>query len=161
MSATATSAPTRERQTLDEHLAAEARHDPEASAATYVDDCWYENVAFGLHFEGRDQIALNYAGNWDLLPDMAAHHRWEQQFGDVIVQVGTITGTASSSVMGVPATGGPVELPFTAVITFRDGKMLGEHVWFDLDDLCRQAGVDADAVRDAVEATKAALGQSA
>ena len=80
---------------------------------------------------------------------MAARYEWELDLGDTIVQCGRITGTAGSDVVGVPAQGGPVDFEFTAVISFRDGLMEGEHIWYDLDVFCAQIGADVDAVRTA------------
>ena len=78
---------------------------------------------------------MQYGMSWSFIPDMEAHYDWEEEVDGVIVQAGTLSGTAETAMLGVPATGGPVSFRFTTAITFRDGKMLGEHVWFDLDDL--------------------------
>jgi hypothetical protein len=121
-------------ETLIRHLAAEAVHDPQAAAATYHEECWYENAALALRFEGRD---------------MVAQYEWELDLGDVVVQCGRLSGVVGTEVFGVPATGGPLDLPFTAVISFRDGLMAGEHVWFDLGSFCDQVGADLDSVRTA------------
>jgi steroid delta-isomerase-like uncharacterized protein len=145
------------RRILDEHIAAEKRHDPEAAAATYVEDSFYVNEALGLRFDGQAMVAMQYGMSWAFVPDMQAHYAYEREVDGVIVQAGTLSGTAGDSMLGVPATGGPVSFAFTTAISFRDGKMLGEHVWFDLDDLCRQAGVDADAVRAAAAEVRSGL----
>ena len=60
-----------------------------------------------------------------------------------------------AQMLGIPMTGDRFDLPFTAVITFRDGMMEGEHVYYDLDLFCQQAGVDADAIRAAASALQA------
>jgi hypothetical protein len=145
-------------EVLARHLAAEAVHDAEAAAATYHDDCWYENAALGLRFEGRELVAFQYATSWQLIHDMAARYEWELDLGDAIVQCGSITGTVGSDVLGVPARGGPIDLPFTAVITFRDGLMAGEHIWFGLESFCEQAGADVSSVRNAVQELAGSLG---
>jgi uncharacterized protein (TIGR03083 family) len=54
--------------------------------------------------------------------------------------------------------GGQIDLPFTAVISFSDGLMVGEHVWFDLGELCSQVGADEATVRVAAAELGAALG---
>src|SRR5262245_23195644 len=127
---------------LARHLAAEAAHDPQGAAATYHDECWYQNAALGLRFEGRELVAFQYASSWELIPDMAATYEWELDLGHTIVQCGRLTGTVGNDVFGVPARGGRLNLPFTAVISFRDGLMAGEHIWFDLASFCEQAGAD-------------------
>jgi hypothetical protein len=144
-------------EVLARHLAAEARHDPQAAAATYHDESWYENASLGLRFEGRDGVALQYATSWSFIPDMAARYDYEVDLGDTIVQCGRITGTAGTDIAGVPARGGPVDFAFTAIISFRDGLMEGERVYYDLDDFCAQIGADVAAVRTAAANLQAAL----
>ncbi len=148
-------------EVLARHLAAESIHDPQAAAATYCEDCFYENAALGLRFAGRDLVAFQYATSWSLIPDMAARYDWELDLGDHIVQSGRITGTAGGEILGVPARGGPLDFEFTAVISFRDGLMAGEHIWYDLEQFCAQAGADIDAVRQAAQDLAAAVGAPA
>ena len=92
-------------------------------------------------------VSFQYATSWGFIPDMAARYDWELDLGDTIVQCGRITGTAGPELLGVPARGGAVDFEFTAVISFRDGLMAGEHIWYDLDGFCEQIGADVDAVR--------------
>jgi hypothetical protein len=145
-------------EVLARHLAAETVHDPEAAAATYHDECWYENEALGLRFEGRDLVAFQYATSWATISDMAARYDWELDLGDTIIQCGRITGVVNGDVVGVPARGGPLDFEFTAVISFRDGLMEGERIWYDLDVFCEQAGADIDAVRAAAQELATAVG---
>lgn len=147
-------------EVLARHLAAEAAHDPEAAAATYHEECWYENAALGLRFEGRDLVAFQYATSWQLIPDMAARYDWEVDLGADIVQCGRITGTAGDNILGVPARGGPLDFAFTAVISFRDGLMAGERIWYELDHFCEQAGADVGSVRRAAGDLAASLRSS-
>lgn len=148
-------------EVLARHLAAEAAHDVEGAAATYHDECWYENAALGLRFEGRDLVAFQYGTSWQLIPDMTASYEWELDLGDTIVQCGRITGTAVGDVLGVATRGGALDFEFTAVISFRDGLMAGEHIWYDLDLFCEQAGVDVDSVRLAAKELAASVRSSA
>ncbi len=142
---------------LERHLAAEAVHDPEAAAATYHDECWYENAALGLRFEGRDGVAFQYATSWTFIADMAARYDWELDLGATVVQCGRITGVAGTELVGVPVQGGPVDFSFTAVISFRDGLMAGEHIYYDLDDFCAQIGASVEAVRAAADGLAALI----
>jgi SnoaL-like domain len=146
-----------EQETLAQHLAAEAVHDAAAAAATYHDECWYENAALGLRFEGREMVAFQYATSWQLIENMSADYDWELDLGTVVVQCGRISGVVGTDVLGVAARGGTLDLRFTAVISFREGRMAGEHVCFDLDDFCRQVGAEPAAVRDAAAALAATL----
>jgi hypothetical protein len=144
-------------ETLRRHLAAEAVHDAATAASTYVPDGYYENLGLGLRFEGQDMVELQYAVSYASIIDMKATYAWEQVFGDVVVQCGRISGTAASEMFGVPSAGGTLDFPFTAVLSFRDGVMVGEHVYFELADVCAQAGLDLKAVRASIDAMRSSL----
>jgi hypothetical protein len=51
--------------------------------------------------------------------------------------------------MGVPPGGGSFVVPFANVTPFKDGRMWGESIYFDLATLCEQAGLALDEVRAA------------
>jgi hypothetical protein len=59
-------------------------------------------------------------------------------------------------VAGPPPTNRRLDLPFAAVIEVRDGHMIGEALYYDLDTLCTQAGFRVEAVRAAAEAIRRA-----
>src|SRR5262245_54526246 len=144
-------------ETLRRHLAAEAVHDAANAASTYVPDGFYENLGLGLRFEGRTMVELQYAASYAAIIDMKATYAWEQVFGDVVVQCGRISGTAAPEMFGVPSASGALDFPFTAVLSFRDGVMVGEHVYFELAEVCAQAGLDLTAVRASVDAMRSSL----
>ena len=143
------------RDVLARHLAAEAEHDAEAAAATYAEDGYYDLVPLGLRFEGRDMVAFQYASSYELIRNSKATYQWDLARADTIVQCGRLTGEVGGQFLGIPTTGTRFDFPFTAVITFRDGLMEGEHVHYDLELFCQQAGVDVSAVREAAAALQA------
>jgi hypothetical protein len=143
--------------TLRRHLAAEAVHDAPTAASTYVPDGFYENLGLGLRFEGRDMVEFQYAASYASIIDMKATYAWEQAFGDVVVQCGRISGTAAPEMFGVPSGCGTLDFPFTAVLAFREGAMVGEHVFFELAEVCSQAGLDLSAVRASIDALRSSL----
>ena len=71
---------------------------------------------------------------------------------DVIVAWGALRGTNSGEWLGVAPGGGSFVVPFANVAPFRDGKMAGETIYFDLVTLCEQAGMSVDELRAAVRA---------
>jgi steroid delta-isomerase-like uncharacterized protein len=135
------------RRVLKEHMDAEARHDAAAAAATYVEEGYYENVPLGLHFKGRDAVAVQYGGSFSAMPDSRAEIDAEVVEGSRLVHWGTFRATLSGEFIGQPPTGRAVALPFIATIEFADGKMRGERLYYDLATLCEQAGVSLSAVR--------------
>ena len=148
-------------ETLRRHLDAEAAHDAAVAASTYAEDGYYENTGLGLRFEGRTMVEFQYAGSFETIKDMKATYQWEYVGDDLVVQHGRITGVAAEEMFGVPSRSGALDFPFTAVITFRDGVMLGEHVFFDLELVCAQAGLEVAAVLDALEALRSSMSHAA
>ena len=51
-----------------------------------------------------------------------------------------MVGTHTGDLFGLPPSGRPVHLPLTIVFPMRDGQILGERLYFDLDSLERQVG---------------------
>jgi hypothetical protein len=102
-------------------------------------------------------VELQYAASYAAIIDMRATYAWEQVFGDVVVQCGRISGTAAPEMFGVPSAGGALDFPFTAVLSFHDGAMVGEHVYFELAEVCAQAGLDLAAVRTSIDAMRSSL----
>lgn len=135
----------------DAHVAAENRQDVDAAVATYHDDCSYENVPLGLRFEGTQGVALQYAATFNTFKDFEGRIEGRAFGDDLLVEWGMFSGTATGEFMGLAPTGKRVEVPFCAVITFKEGKMEGERVFFDLATLCDQAGVSIDEVRAAAK----------
>lgn len=140
---------------LREHLEAEARHDASAAASTYVEDSFYENAALGLRFAGKAMVEFQYAASYGFIPDLEATVDFESVLDDAVVQVGRITGTPSDEFLGVPATGERIDLPYTAIISFEGGRMKGEHVYYDLEEFCSQAGLEVGLVREAAAKMRA------
>jgi steroid delta-isomerase-like uncharacterized protein len=146
------------KEVAERHLAAEARHDADAAAATYGEDCFYENTAFGTRFRGRQGVALQYAANFAAIPDSEAVIEGEAYGENVIVHWGTFRGTVTGDFMGLPPTGRRIALPFAGVLFFKDGLMQGERIFFDLATLCEQAGYRLEQAQASIKALRAQLG---
>lgn len=139
------------RQIVHRHLQAEARHDAAAAAATYAPNGYYHHVALGLRLEGRDAVAAGYAASFGAFPDSELVDEGEAVEGDRYVHWGRFRATVTGSWLGLPPTHRRLDLPFAAVIEVRDGHMIGETLYYDLDTLCAQSGHTVEAVRAAVE----------
>jgi steroid delta-isomerase-like uncharacterized protein len=142
------------KQVHDRHVAAEDRADLEGALATYVDDCFYEVVALGLHVEGKDAVRGVYTGTMAGLPDSRFEIGGEAFADDTLVAWGTYRATMTGQFLGQEPTGRRIDLPMIVVNSFRDGLMAGERIYFDLATLCEQAGLDLAAVRDATRALR-------
>jgi steroid delta-isomerase-like uncharacterized protein len=139
------------RKIVDEHLNAEARHDAEAAAATYAPHGYYHHVPLGLLLEGQDAVAAGYASSFAAFPDSEISNEGEVVEGNHYVHWGRFRGTLAGPWLGLPPTNRRLDLPFAAVIEVREGRMIGEALYYDLDTLCTQAGHTVEAVRAAVD----------
>lgn len=134
------------------HRDAEARRDYDAIIETFTEDCYLETVALGLRSEGREATRAAYVGYFTAFPDLAPDDHGVAVGDDVLVVWGVLRGTSGGDWLGVPPTGGSFAVPFTNVSTFKNGRMAGESVYFDLATICEQAGFPLDQVRAAARA---------
>lgn len=137
------------------HREAEARRDYDAVIDTFTDDCYLETVALGLRSEGRNAARAAYVGYFTAFPDLAPHDEGLAAGDDVLVVWGVLRGTSAGDWLGVRPSGRPFAVRFTNVSTFRDGRMAGESIYFDLATLCEQAGLPLNDVRAAAKARAA------
>ena len=139
------------RQLVHRHLEAEARHDAAAAASTYTPHGYYHHVPLGLRLEGHDAVAAGYASNFAAFPDSEVANDGEVVEGSTYVHWGRFRATVTGSWLGLPPTHRRLDLPFAAVIEVRDGRMVGETLYYDLDTLCAQSGHTIEAVRAAAD----------
>jgi hypothetical protein len=144
------------RKIVGEHLNAEARHDAEAAASTYAPHGYYHHVPLGLLLEGREAVAAGYASSLAAFPDSEISNEGEVVEGNHYVHWGRFRGTLTGSWLGLPPTNRRLDLPFVAVIEVREGRMIGEALYYDLDTLCTQAGHTVEAVRAAADVIRRA-----
>ena len=144
------------RKIIDEHLNAEARHDAAAAAATYAPHGYYHHVPLGLLLKGQEAVAAGYASSFAAFPDSEIINEGEVVEANHYVHWGRFRGTLTGSWLGLPPTNRRLDLPFAAVIEVREGRMIGEALYYDLDTLCSQAGHTVEAVRAAADAIQRA-----
>jgi steroid delta-isomerase-like uncharacterized protein len=134
-----------------QHRKAEAARDFDAIMATFVEDCYLETVALNLRIEGRTQARAAYEGYFTAFPDLTPDDEGFAFGEDVVVTWGALRGTSKGAFVGVPPGGGAFAVPFVNVARFRDGRMAGESIYFDLATLCDQSGLSIDKVRAAAQ----------
>jgi steroid delta-isomerase-like uncharacterized protein len=136
------------------HRDAEIRRDYDAIIDTFVEDCFIETVALGIRSEGRDATRTAYVAYFTAFPDLESDYQGFAAGDDVLVGWGVLSGTSGGEWLGVPPTGGRFAVRFANVAAFRDGRMAGETIYFDVATLCEQAGFDLEAVRAAASARR-------
>jgi len=140
---------------FEAHREAEAARDIDAILETFADDCFLETMALGLRSEGKDAVRAAYEMQFfRAFPDLAPEDEGIAYADDAIAVWGTLRGTSRGDWLGVPPGGGAFNVPFANIVPFRDGRMAGEIIYFDLATLCEQARVPLDDVR-AAAATRA------
>ena len=134
------------------HRDAEARRDYDAVIETFTDDCYLATVALGRRSDGREAARAAYVAYFTAFPDLTPHDDGFAFGDDVLVSWGTLQGTSEGDWLGVAPSGGTFHVPFTNVTEFRDGRMKGESIYFDLATLCEQAGLPLAKIRAAAAA---------
>lgn len=129
-----------------EHREVEEARDLDAVVATFDDDCFLENVALGIRSEGRAQVRQSYEALFVAFPDLSPDSEGEAFGDDVFVTWGTVHGTMKGPWLGILATGQSFRCPFVNVVPFRNGRMQGERIYFDLPALCAGAGINLNAL---------------
>lgn len=127
-----------------EHRAVEEARDLDAVVATFDDDCFLENVALGTRASGRDAVRKSYEALFVTFPDLSPAMIGEAYGPDVFVTWGTVQGTMAGQWLGIAPTNRSFTCGVVNVVPFRNGKMQGERIYFDLANMCRGAGVAVD-----------------
>lgn len=129
-----------------EHREVEEARDLDAVVATFDEECFLENVALATRAEGRAAVRRSYEALFTAFPDLSPDSEGEAFGDDVFVTWGTVHGTLEGPWMGLPPTGKRFRCPFVNVVPFRNGKIQGERLYFDLAALCAGADLDVNDV---------------
>jgi steroid delta-isomerase-like uncharacterized protein len=123
------------------HVLAENRRSVEGLLATLTPEPLYVIMATGQEHRGREGVASFYLGLFESMPDVTFDLQ-EVFIGESgVVEESVMVGTHTGNLFGLPPTGRPIHLPLTIVFPMRDGAILGERLYFDMDSLQRQLGL--------------------
>jgi steroid delta-isomerase-like uncharacterized protein len=140
---------------FETHREAEAARDIDAILETFAEECFLETMALGLRSEGKAAVRAAYEMQFfSAFPDLVPEDEGMAVAEDAIAVWGTLRGTSQGDWLGVPPGGGSFTVPFANVVPFKDGRMAGEMIYFDLATLCAQAGIPLDDVRAAAAARR-------
>jgi steroid delta-isomerase-like uncharacterized protein len=129
-----------------EHREVEEARNLEATVATFDDDCFLENVLLGTRASGREAVRRSYEALFRAFPDLSPTSVGEAYGEDVFVTWGTVHGTMDGPWLGIEPTHRSFTCAFVNVVPFRNGKMQGEQIFFDIPALCAGAGVSIEEV---------------
>ena len=123
------------------HVLAENRRSVEGLLATLCADPLYVIMATGQEHRGPEAVAAFYTGLFESMPDVTFELRDAFIAENGVVEESVLVGTHTGHLFGLPPTGRPIRLPLTIVFPMKDGTILGERMYFDMDALQRQLGL--------------------
>jgi SnoaL-like polyketide cyclase len=122
------------------HMKAEAAHDIEGTLATIHSDAIFEDQPVGLKLNGRSEVAKHYRLWWNAFAvqtDGGALH-WVND--DFVIGESYFVGNHVGPFLGIEPTGKPIRFPFTVYVRFKDGLLLSERFFYDLNTVMKQIG---------------------
>jgi steroid delta-isomerase-like uncharacterized protein len=129
-------------QTLfEERHGALARRDSTALANLHAESGLLESPAAGGTVRGRAAIERIYQAWFTAFPDCVYVSGEMLVDGDRVVEVATISGTATGGFMGLPPTDKPFHVPMISLFTVKDGQIGHERRVYDFTGLLLQIGV--------------------
>jgi carboxymethylenebutenolidase len=127
-----------------------ATRDTEATLATMTDDAHVNHVPVMTGGVGKDALRAFYSR--DFIPSMPPDTRLtpvsrtigENQLVDEMIFSFTHTQEMPWMLPGIPPTHAHVEVPLVAIVGFRDGKLVHEHIYWDQASVLKQIGLLTD-----------------
>jgi carboxymethylenebutenolidase len=135
----------------DEHTRYEfATPDVEATLATMVEDAYVNHVPVMTGGKGKSALRVFYGR--DFIPCMPPDFKLtdvsrtvgENQLVDEMVISFTHTIEMPWMLPGVKPTGRYIEVPLVAIVSFRDGKLAHENIYWDQASVLKQIGLLED-----------------
>lgn len=117
------------------------RHDADGIVGLFSEAGTYADPTSGGPLQGP-AIGAYAAGLWASFPDLRFEIISENQTSDETVAAQwMMRGTNDGSMMGLPPTGKPIDLPGADFVTVKDGKIVSVVGYFDSGELPRQIGL--------------------
>jgi steroid delta-isomerase-like uncharacterized protein len=123
-----------------EHVLAENRRDLDRLIATLADDAVYEIVPLKKFWRGKDEIREFYQGLWTALPDVKLDLRSRVADEHYVVEESHVRGTHTGPLFGIPPSGRYIEFDLVIYFPFRNGEILGERLYLDVNSITGQVG---------------------
>ena len=114
---------------------------PERVLSLFVDDCFFEDVTFGLVARGKEELRSFVKRAFAAIPDFKYELRNRFAVGQWAVIEWAISGTHKGDLPGIPATGKRFSLVRgSTVLELEAGKIRRESDYWDAATLMRQVG---------------------
>jgi carboxymethylenebutenolidase len=134
-------------RTWGEHLAAElGSRDVEATLETMVDEPFLTNVAVGTGGRGKEEVRAFYhefVASWpeDLHMEPLNRVVGADQLVDEVHVTFTHAKPMEWLLPGLPPTGRRIAMDVAIVVSFQDGRIAGERIYWDHATVLRQVGL--------------------
>ncbi|MBV8865312.1 MAG: ester cyclase [Acidobacteriaceae bacterium] len=132
----------------EEHVADEfSKRDPQATINTMCEDAYVNHVPTLAGGVGREDLFLFYSKDFIpvMPPDMqltpVSRTVGEDQLVDEMIVSFTHTTLIPWMLPGVSPTNRAVRIPLVAIVRFRDGKLVHEHIYWDQASVLKQIGL--------------------
>jgi steroid delta-isomerase-like uncharacterized protein len=117
------------------------RHDVDALAADYCEDCTLFSPMAG-NVVGRDAVRQVFRAWFAAFPDVTSRLDSELVIdGDHVAYTELMSGTDTGGFMGLPPTQKSFEFPVARVFTLKDGQITQERRVYDFTGMLVQIGV--------------------
>ena len=123
--------------TVLKHVAAENRHDVDASIATFHTPR-YEVQPMGIVHDGKEAVGELLSGIFKGFPDFTVEIVKTHHSDDAVILEIRMKGTHQGEWAGLKPTGKTVNIPAACIFDFDQDRLIGEKVYFDMATLVRQ-----------------------
>ncbi|MEO6458294.1 MAG: ester cyclase [Chloroflexia bacterium] len=121
-----------------EHVLAENRRDLDRLIDTLADDAVYEIVPLKKEWRGKDEIREFYHMLWTAMPEVKLDLRTRVADEHYVVEESHVHGTHTGALFGIPPSGRYIEFDLVIYFPFRDGKIMGERMYLDVNSITGQ-----------------------
>src|SRR5215467_6489305 len=135
----------------EEHTRHEfSTRDTDATLATMVEDAYVNHVPVLTGGSGKGALRIFYER--EFIPNMPPDTKLlpisrtvgEDQLVDEMIFSFTHTQEMPWMLPGIPPTNAHVEIPLVAIVAFRGGKLVSEHIYWDQASVLKQIGLLSD-----------------
>ena|SRR5690349_15386911 len=121
-----------------EHVLAENRRDLDRLINTLADDAVYEIVPLKQFWRGKAEIRNFYNMLWTAMPDVKLDLRTKVADEHYVIEESHVHGTHTGPLFGIPPSGRHVEFDLVIFFPFRDGEIMGERLYLDVNSITGQ-----------------------
>lgn len=122
-----------------EHVIAENKRDLDRLIETLHEDAVYTIMPLKKDYKGKEEIREFYTALWDAMPDVKLDLRSKVADDQYVVEESHVYGTHTGPLFGIPPSGRFIEFDLVIYFPFKDGKIMGERLYLDVNSIAGQA----------------------